>query len=510
MEPGWYSGLYVVALAISLWICLRCLLRNRLWHIPGPRGLPFLGNALHIDSKRINLTLHRWSITYGGLYRIRLPVGDILIASGYSTIHHLLNGNTFAGRVNIGRNKYMGISDAVVSLQPGDTLRHIRKLSHRYMKQFGDGMSRLEAILLQNANYMLETLDSQTEKPINTLDILRDTALRSISVLLLGEGVDTGHGQDIYNKLLKYEKEIFRVSERSLGNLLLDICPWLIHVPLPTSVDYWKFNTLQDECWNRVLETQTEGGVESLTQVLLKSAVTATSATENRRENLLAVEEKHAKMSSLVLILAGVSTTSRALHFILNMMAFRQDIQQKVYSEISTVLADGGISRVTIAQRAKMPYLRATILECLRAFTVTPSGGMPHSPVVDAEVPGYGVIPKGTCILINTWTLHHDDSLWEEPHIVLPERFLDAEGELVPPDHPNRKHLLPFGAGPRVCLGEVFAMTRLFLWTAAVIQNFAITPAPDSDCEWLNPDVHLNMSAMLDPLPNNVILSSRP
>ncbi len=509
MESGWYSWLYVGVLTVSLWIILRLVFRNHLQHIPGPPGIPFLGNALQIDRERFHLTLHRWAITYGGLYRIHLPMGEILIASDYQTIRHFLHGNAFAGRIHIGRAKHMGMTDAVANLQPGGTLRHIRKLSHRYMKQFGDGMSRLEEILLQNANYMLETLESQTGKPINTLDILRTTALRSISVLLLGEGVDTGHGQDICNKLLKYEKEIFRVSKRSLGNLLLDICPWLIHVPIPASVDLWKFKTFQDECWSRVLQTQSEDGVESLTQVLLKSAAAASSVEENSSENL-AVETKHAKMSSLVLIVAGVTTTSRALHFILNMMAFRQDIQQKVYSEISKVLADGGISRVTIAQRAKMPYLRATILECLRAFTVTPSGGMPHSAVVDAEAPGYGVIPKGTYIFINTWTLHHDESLWQEPHIVRPERFLDAEGELVPPDHPNRKHLLPFGAGPRVCLGEVFAMTRLFLWTAAVIQNFEISPAPHSDPGWLNPDVHLNSSSLLDPLPNNVILSSRP
>ncbi len=400
----------------------------------------------------------------------------------------------------------MDMTDAVISLQPGDTLRHIRKLSHRYMKQFGDGMSRLEGILLQNADYMVETLASETGKPIHTLDILRDTALRSISVLLLGQGLDPEH--KIYGKLLKYETDLFHCTRLSFGNFLIDICPWLIYVPLSASIEIRKFRKFQEECWSEIKETQAESAVESLTRVLLTSAAGSTS-TEVKANANLGFEEKHAKMASLTLILAGVSTTSRALHFILNMMSFRQDIQQKVYSEISKVLENEGIQRITIAQRAKMPYLRATILECLRAFTVTPTGGVPHSVVVDTEISGYGVIPKGTCILINTWTLHHDESLWEEPHIIRPERFLDAEGELVPPDHPNRKHLLPFGAGPRVCLGEVFAMTRIFLWTAAVIQNFEIAPSPESDDGWLDPDVHLNTFTLLDPLPNKVVLSSR-
>ncbi len=85
---------------------------------------------------------------------------------------------------------------------------------------------------------------------------------------------------------------------------------------------------------------------------------------------------------------------------------------------------------------------------------------------------------------------------------------MDQAGHLLPPDHPNRKHVLPFGAGPRVCLGEVFARTRIFLWTAAVVKKFKLKPGPGSDEQWMNPDVHLD-NMVLMPLPNKIVFDRR-
>ncbi len=105
--------------------------------------------------------------------------------------------------------------------------------------------------------------------------------------------------------------------------------------------------------------------------------------------------------SSLVLILAGTTTTAKALYCILNFVAFKQDIQEKVYAEICKAVDDSK-PMVTVSDRAKMPYLRATILECLRVFSPASTGGPAHSPVRDTALPGYGVIPKDTVMVINT------------------------------------------------------------------------------------------------------------
>ncbi len=128
-----------------------------------------------------------------------------------------------------------------------------------------------------------------------------------------------------------------------------------------------------------------------------------------------------------------------------------------------------------------MPYTTAFLYELLR-YTSVAALGVGHRAVDDVQIAGY-TIPKGTQIITNLWALHHDPEFWEDPEEFRPERFLDEHGDLVSADHPNRKNLMPFGAGPRVCLGESLALTRLFVWTAALIQRFRIVPSQGSSLD---------------------------
>ena len=75
--------------------------------------------------------------------------------------------------------------------------------------------------------------------------------------------------------------------------------------------------------------------------------------------------------------------------------------------------------------------------------------------------------------------MHHKEAFWGDPYEFRPERFLDEDGSMLPPDHEKLRHVLGFGAGPRVCPGELIAKTRLFLWTVGLLRTFNILP-PDS------------------------------
>ena len=102
---------------------------------------------------------------------------------------------------------------------------------------------------------------------------------------------------------------------------------------------------------------------------------------------------------------------------------------------------------------------------------------IPHATLEDTSVQGMK-IPAGTTVHINLWALHHDEDLWNNPFEFQPERFLDADGQLLDASSAVRKHLMPFGAGTRVCVGEVFALARLFLMTANIMQQFHLKPGP--------------------------------
>lgn len=109
---------------------------------------------------------------------------------------------------------------------------------------------------------------------------------------------------------------------------------------------------------------------------------------------------------------------------------------------------------------------------------------------------------------INLWSLHHDESEWTDPWQFQPSRFLDDQGKLVPPSHENRRKLLPFGAGRRVCLGEVLAKNRLFLFATALVQRFHFEPEDSDNLPEVDPRSY-QMGLVLHPKPFRLRVKTR-
>jgi coumaroylquinate(coumaroylshikimate) 3'-monooxygenase len=87
-----------------------------------------------------------------------------------------------------------------------------------------------------------------------------------------------------------------------------------------------------------------------------------------------------------------------------------------------------------------MPYVEASLRECLRILPVTPLG-LPRRCVQDTTLGGY-FIPENTIMWANIWSAHRDETIWKDPEEFRPERFLDEDGNLLKKDH-----TIGFGAG---------------------------------------------------------------
>jgi cytochrome P450 len=170
------------------------------------------------------------------------------------------------------------------------------------------------------------------------------------------------------------------------------------------------------------------------------------------------------------LILAGTSTTAHSTHAFINIMVNYPKVFQKLQAEVDEVV--GVVRPITMQDRNQMPYTRATILELLR-YTSVVAMGVLHGTLVETEINGH-IIEKGTPVATNLWAMHHDEDFWKDPFVFRPERFLDSDNQILAADHPNRKHLMPFGGGIRVCLGESLAQGRLFLLITTLAQVFDI------------------------------------
>jgi len=168
---------------------------------------------------------------------------------------------------------------------------------------------------------------------------------------------------------------------------------------------------------------------------------------------------------AIVFILAGFETTASTLSSLSFCLAKNPEVQAKLVEEVDEVVeaCDGKIDQESIKE---MPYLEACIKETLRLLP--PGFRTDRTCVKDWEEDGL-FIPKGMNLSIPVYVIHHDPSIWPEPETFQPERFLKEEGSSIKPCS-----WLPFGGGPRQCIGERFAMVEMKIAMTKLLSKFSI------------------------------------
>jgi cytochrome P450 len=162
---------------------------------------------------------------------------------------------------------------------------------------------------------------------------------------------------------------------------------------------------------------------------------------------------------------AGHETTATALCWWADLMARNPQAQARAVDELDAVLA--GQAPAIDAPQA-LPWLSATLKEAMRLY---PPAGALLSRRLTREVMLGGVrLPARTIVRITPWVLHRDPRWWPDATSFAPERFLPD----APP--PPRGAYLPFGVGPRVCLGQHFATLEMTLIAARLLQRFRLSP----------------------------------
>lgn len=167
----------------------------------------------------------------------------------------------------------------------------------------------------------------------------------------------------------------------------------------------------------------------------------------------------------LTFIVAGHETTALALSWSLYLLAFDQDAQAKVRGEIKSVLngkmpAAGNV--------VKLSFLRQVILESMRLYP--PAALLLRTAKVPDEIGGRAVRPNDT-MLLPIYALHRNICHWDQPDHFVPSRF-------APPQAANSPAYLPFGAGPRACIGSGFAMQEAIIMLAMLIGEFHFEQIP--------------------------------
>jgi cytochrome P450 len=165
----------------------------------------------------------------------------------------------------------------------------------------------------------------------------------------------------------------------------------------------------------------------------------------------------------MTLIIAGHETAASGLNSAWYLLSQHPAAEERLQAELQAVLGGRAPRHEDLA---KLPYTRMVIEEAMRLYP--PAHTLSRAAMGADEVLGKR-IPKGATILIVPWLLHRNPKLWENPERFDPERFT--------PDRAARRHrfaYIPFGAGPRICIGAAFAMAEAMLILAALAQRYRL------------------------------------
>jgi cytochrome P450 len=164
------------------------------------------------------------------------------------------------------------------------------------------------------------------------------------------------------------------------------------------------------------------------------------------------------------LLIAGHETTALSLFWSLHLLSLAPEVQALVAAEADGVTASAPTASGTLADR---PLALAVVKEALRLYP--PAFTIVRLALREDEVMGHKVTP-GSLVVVAPWVLHRHRKLWEAPERFDPGRFL--------PDAPpvDRYAWLPFGIGPRVCIGAQFALVEATLVLSRLVQAFRIEP----------------------------------
>lgn len=174
----------------------------------------------------------------------------------------------------------------------------------------------------------------------------------------------------------------------------------------------------------------------------------------------------------LTLIIAGHETVASALTWAWHLLANHPEAEARLHAELQAVL---GGRAAQLHDLPQLPYTRAVFDEALRLF---PPAWLITRRTVAEDLIGDTAVPAEALVIISPYVVHRQPGVWPDPEAFRPERFLAEKVEAAP-----RYGYIPFGGGPRMCIGNQFALMEGALVLATVAQRYRFQPLAENPVE---------------------------
>ena len=284
---------------------------------------------------------------------------------------------------------------------------------------------------------------------------MRRLTLGIVAEVLFGAGRDKA--DEVGEVLGWLDKHTNRLEEQGSAMVLRFL---LGNFPTPTNLRFRKGIGRLDEIIYGLIEERRENAKDTgdLLSMLLRF----------RDEAGTRMTDKQLRDEVITLLLAGHETTALALSWSWYLLSQHPEVEAKLLEELQEVLGD---RTPMVEDLPHLPYAEMVIKESMRLYP--PAWGVSREAIEACEIGGYR-LPAGTQLLIVLWAMHRDPRNFQDPEAFNPARWEGGLAKKVP-----RYAYLPFGAGPRICIGGSFAITEAILLLATIARDFQLELVPE-------------------------------
>jgi cytochrome P450/nitrite reductase/ring-hydroxylating ferredoxin subunit len=439
--------------------------------LPGPRGLPILGNLLQINPERFHLILEEWYRQYGDIYEIRLGPDRAVVISDPQIVRKILQArpDDFARLHGIRQTiEEMGIQ-GLFSAEGEQWRRHrqlaTRTFDVRHLRDFFP--------LLVKVTRRLQTRWHKLAAQDSPIDVQKELMRYTVDVT-----TNLAFGYDM-NTLEEEGDRIQRHLER-----IFPMIAYRAFMP----VRHWNYLKLPAD---RALEASLAEVRVSINHFVenAREEMAADQALWERPRNLLqsllaahadedvALSDDEILGNVFTFLLAGEDTTANSIAWMMYFMAKYPEVQGKMQTEADAVV--GGEAALTAyEQTSELNYIEAVAHETMRFKPVATFLALQALREVTV---GRLHMTEGTPVFLLLRPKGMEDSEFAEATQFTPERWLDYSRS----DNPHhRNSYLPFGGGPRLCPGRSLALLEIKMAVSMICRHFHVVRAePDREIE---------------------------
>ncbi|XP_017245428.2 cytochrome P450 81Q32-like isoform X2 [Daucus carota subsp. sativus] len=460
MEANLQLLLYASLPLLFIVLAARSHFKSKTYRLPpSPKPkFPLLGHLYLLKGKPLlHRTFHDLSKNLGPIFSLHFGSRLVVVVSSPSAAEECFTKNDIilANRPRLIMGKHMGYNYTTMVQSPyGDHWRNLRKLAT--LEIFSTNrLNTFLPIRRDEVNQLLRRLSKNSQNEFARVEIKSYLKELSFNIITRMIGGEKYFCEDVDNQAeIRYSREILlKVLSQGGVSHAADF------VPLLRWIDYDGY----------------EKGVEALSKK--KDKILEDIIDKHRRgqsknsmvDHLLSLQKSDPDYYSdtiikglmTVMILAGTDTSVVTIEWAMSLLLNNPYALRKARDEIDSVL--GLDHLVDESDLSKLPYLENIISETFRLYPASPLL-VPHESSADCKIEGYDV-PRGTILLVNAWSIHRDEKVWDDPLSFKPERF--ESGISAEP-----YKLMPFGMGRRSCPGSGLAQRVVGLALASLIQCF--------------------------------------